>query len=336
MSTLQLSSLVRAWWRAHEALGMSVQLKDDPQVSFSDRQRRVSCGARKVELSVSSSSSNGDSSTAHAAAAAALAELLRLLAVAACAGPTVFSSVAADDISACPYTHCVWCDDADDSEVVVELRVRDAGAQQPEVLYNALFAWDPTSSSDEFKTMYEMLVSTVARESAWNQGPRLGLALVLDPSGVGASSDEAFAPGAERPLMRALTGGMFLGYTTPPLSGPSLDTFISNTQKLTTAVSSSSSLSAPFTIRAIRMREAFAFAQTEQVVALVRAVLQCSVSIELGLANANAMVIFDQLCSDDQTPVSLEHVTQLRISVAFFSNFHLRVKIVEPTCESKM
>ncbi|KAJ0412126.1 hypothetical protein ATCC90586_004046 [Pythium insidiosum] len=193
MSTLQLSSLVRAWWRAHEALGMSVQLKDDPQVSFSDRQRRVSCGARKVDIALGDDG-GATASVAHTAAAS-LAELLRLLAVAARAGPTVFGVVAAGDgtssASACRYRHCVWCDDADNSGVYVELTLRDARVDQPLMFHNMFGGWNEASSSDEYKALRAALETMAANEPR-TKGPQLGVALRLDPSAVGGSAFAQF------------------------------------------------------------------------------------------------------------------------------------------------
>ncbi|KAJ0408847.1 hypothetical protein P43SY_000743 [Pythium insidiosum] len=260
MSTLQLSSLVRAWWRAHEALGMSVQLKDDPQVSFSDRQRRVSCGARKVDVALGDDG-GATASVAHTAAAS-LAELLRLLAVAARAGPTVFGVVAAGDDQPLMFHNMFggWNEASSSDEykalraaletmaanvprmngpqlgvalrldpsavggfefaqfvryteefldglssfesqfIGLVLSVRNAGEYLPQIFYDALYAWDASSATEDFTALHEAL-ETIETRTAWKEGPQFGVTLELFPMRYWGSRFVESTPAEQRPLV---------------------------------------------------------------------------------------------------------------------------------------
>ncbi|KAJ0412458.1 hypothetical protein ATCC90586_005478 [Pythium insidiosum] len=91
-----------------------------------------------------------------------LAELVRLIAIAARAGPDIFRLLWTLP-SPCPYLQCAWCDDADD-EVNVTLKVLNGRVKEPKILKDALFDWDEATASTEFTALRDALLSAAAQQ----------------------------------------------------------------------------------------------------------------------------------------------------------------------------
>ncbi|KAJ0409650.1 hypothetical protein P43SY_008522 [Pythium insidiosum] len=90
-----------------------------------------------------------------------LAELVRLMAIAARAGPDIFRLLWTLS-RPCPYLQCAWCDDADD-EVNVTLSVLNGRVKEPKILKDALFDWDEATTSTEFTALRDALLSAAAQ-----------------------------------------------------------------------------------------------------------------------------------------------------------------------------